>query len=554
MAFGADQEVCDGLIECPETVRENPNTIPRLSLNDVIRQTIKYQWTIQSSELAIDAQAGVLEQATGAFNPFLDTSYAKLFQRDIQSAIGLKSGLNGYTSTSNLSLQTLARLGTTYGITYQNVNTLNPLTLTPLRPPRIDASTVNLTVTQPLLRNLLYSPQTTLEKTQQLQLKAVKFQNIQNIAQAIASSITAYWEFVAARKLLVVQWEQEQLLCTLEEYAEDLVNENQQGYASLYQPRADLALATANRIQAEQNVRATYYALLLSMGLVPGEQKEIPDLLVDDFPISDSLCVLDRNWYDRYLNAIDDNRTDIIAAKILIEQADLNLISAKNSLLPAVDVTGTAQLLNTTAAQRARHLFESSNFRNPERDYTVGVSLTFPIFNDTAKGLVKQTRALKSQAVVNADFLESQAISDFKTAFTLYNALLSEVKRIRLSAKDYRLTVESEYLKLKEGLSTYFFVLTLQTFWQQALIQQIFTEKLFAENLVQMQLSSGKLIKWISEDKEIEPSDVDTTTDMFLVMGCETMGSKPSESCTLEHPLPPGTNVSGDTEETLSDW
>jgi outer membrane protein TolC len=389
---------------------------PCFSLNDVIRQTIKYQWTIQTSELSIDAQAGVLEQATGAFNPFLSTGYSKLFQRDIQSSIGMKSGLNGQTSTTNLSLQTLARLGTTYGISYQNINTLNPVTLTSLMPPRTDASTLNVTVTQPLLRNLLYSPQTTLEKTQRLQLQVTKYQNIQNIAQALATSISAYWEFVAARKLLIVQREQEERLCRLEEYAEDLVKEQQEGYATLYQPRADLALATANRIQAEQDVRSTYNALLFTMGLIPDDQKEIPEVAVEEFPISDDLCVLEQEWYDRYLNALPDNRTDIIASKILIEEAVLNLRSAKNSLLPELDVTGSAQILNTTAAQRARHLFESSSFRGPETDYTVGVSLTFPIFNDTAKGLVKQTRALKSQAVINSDFIESQAVSGFKTA------------------------------------------------------------------------------------------------------------------------------------------
>jgi len=504
---------------------------PCLSLDDVIRQTIKYQWTIQTSELSIDAQAGVLEQATGAFNPFLSTGYSKLFQRDIQSSIGMKSGLNGQTSTTNLSLQTLARLGTTYGISYQNVNTLNPVTLTPLIPPRTDASTLNVTVTQPLLRNLLYSPQTTLEKTQRLQLQVTKYQNIQNIAQALATSISAYWEFVAARKLLIVQREQEERLCRLEEYAEDLVKEQQEGYATLYQPRADLALATANRIQAEQDVRSTYNALLFTMGLIPDDKKEIPEVAVEEFPISDDLCVLDQEWYDRYLNALPDNRTDIIASKILIEEAVLNLKSAKNSLLPELDITGSAQILNTTAAQRARHLFESSSFRGPEKDYTVGVSLTFPIFNDTAKGLVKQTRALKSQAVVNADFIESQAVSGFKTAYTLYNALLSEVKRIRRSTEQYKMTVESEYLKLKEGLSTYFVVLTLQTNWQQAQIQQIVIEKLFSQNLTQLRFLAGKLINWISEDKEIEPSDVNASKDIFSVTPCKTMGEKESESC-----------------------
>lgn len=528
---------------------EADEVIPCLPLKEVIRQTIKYQWAIQTSELSIDAQAGVLEQATGAFNPFLSTGYSKLFQRDIQSVLGVKSGLNGFTSTTNLSLQTLARLGTTYGISYQNINTFNPLLLSTLMPPRTDASTLNVTVVQPLLRNLLYSPQTTLEQTQRLQLQVTKYQNIQNIAQAIVTSISAYWEFVAARKLLIIQRAQEERLCLLEEYAEDLVKEDQEGFATLYQPRADLALATANRIQAEQDVRSTYNALLFSMGLIPDDKKEVPELDVEEFPISDDLCILDQEWYDRYLNALPDNRTDIIAAKIVIEEADLNLRSAKNSLLPDVNVTGIAQVMNTTSAQRARDLFESSNFKSPEKDYTVGVSLTFPIFNDTAKGLVKQNRALKSQAVVSASFIESQAVSEFKTAYTLYNALLSEVKRLRRSTDQYKKTVDSEYLKLREGLSTYFIVLTLQTYWQQAQIQQVIIEKLFSENFAQLRFLSGKLINWISEDKEVESDDVNISNDIFMVIPCKTMGEKENESCESLSDLPADFNLEETSEE-----
>lgn len=525
------------------------DSIPCLSLKEVIRETIKYQWSIQTSELSIDAQAGVLEQATGAFNPFLSTGYSKLFQRDIQSSIGLKSGLNGYTSTTNLSVQTLARLGTTYGVNYQNINTFNPLLLTGLLPPRTDASTVSANITQPLLRNLLYSPQTTQEQVQRLQLVVTKYQNIQNIAQAVVNSISAYWQFVAARKLLVVQRQQEELLCQLEQYAEALVSEQQEGYATLYQPRADLALATANRIQAEQNVFSAYYALLFTMGLIPDDKEEIPELLAEDFPITPDLCVLDQEWYDRYLDSIDDNRTDIVAAKILIEEAELNLRSAKNSLLPEVNVTGIAQLANTTSAGRARHLFESSNFKSPEQDYTVGVSLTFPIFNDTAKGLVKQQRALKSQAVVNYNFLESQAVSDFKTAYTLYNSLFSEVKRLRYSAEEYEKTVQSEYLKLKEGLSTYFVVLTLQTYWQQTLVQLISTEALFSQTLAQLRFVAGKLINWVSEDKDVEPADVNLSTDIFVIPNGNTAGPPEDESCAHIIDLPPETDMEATYEE-----
>lgn len=499
---------------------------PVLTLKETVAETLRYQWAVMTSELSIDSQAGLLQQATGAFDPFLSANFSKLFQKDIQTALGVKSNQSGRTTFTDGSIQTLARLGTTYGVSYANTNIFNPII-----PPRTDQSTLNFNVTQPLMRNLLYSPQTTLEKTQGMQLRAVKLQNVQNIAQAVFNTINAYWSLVAAKKALNVQRDQEERLCRLEEYAEELVRENQEGYATLYQPRADLALQTANRIQAEQNVISAYNTLLFNMGYVPDDKREMPDLILEDFNIPEDICVLGTEWYDKYLAQIPEMRTDIQAAKVQIEIANLNLISAKNSLLPELDLNGVVGLLNTTSAQRAKEVFESSSFHDSQKNYTVGVTFTFPLFDNTARGLVKQQRAAKSQAIVNENFLESQIVSDFKTAYTFYNALLAEVKRVRHSAYEYRNTVSAELLKLREGLSDYFVVLQLETNWLQAELQLIQTEMLFVQNIAQIQLLTGKLIDWGSLEKEVETEDVILTIDMFRQAPCETMKEEPSGSC-----------------------
>src|ERR1700722_8997553 len=166
---------------------------PLLSLNEVIMHTLEYQWSVQTSELTIKAQEGVYEEAQGAFNPLLTSEGTRLFQRDIQNPPGNKTHFNGRTTNTVLSLQTLTRFGTTYSINFSNDNIKNPTII----PSPQDSTTVGVSVNQPLLRNLLFSPQTTLEETQRLQLKAFRLQNVQNIANAIFSSIIAYWDFVS---------------------------------------------------------------------------------------------------------------------------------------------------------------------------------------------------------------------------------------------------------------------------------------------------------------------------------------------------------------------
>ncbi len=468
---------------------------PYLTFKDVTYYTLKYQWSIQTSELTIKAQVGVLEQATGAFNPLLATDTTRFFQRDIQNPPGIKTAFNGITTTNTLSLQTLARLGTTYSVNFSNINVINPT----FSPNPTDSTIVGFSITQPLLRNLVWSPQATLEKTQNLQLKAVRLQNVQNIASALFNSFSAYWQFVATKKLLDIQLMMEQNFCEIAKYADALIQEGQQGFTTAYQPHADLNLAVANRIQAEQNVKSAYNNLLFNMGFIPDDSQQVPDFVVDDFPDFCNYPGLDQEWYDRLLDKIPVNRADIIAAEVLIREADLNLRSAKNSLLPEVNAIGIANYLNTAAKGRARHVFDSTKARNPEKDYTIGFSFSFPIFNDTAKGLVKQTRAEKSQAVVNKDLLQSQVVSGFKTSYTFSNALLAEVKKNRIAALEYQKTVAAEKIKLENGLSSYFVLLTLENNWLSALTSEISSEVQFVTNLLLLRLLSGTLVEWERE-------------------------------------------------------
>ena len=309
--------------------------------------------------------------------------------------------------------------------------------------------------------------------------------------------------------MLAIQKDLEMRFCEIARYADELVKEGQEGYTTAYQPHADLNLATANRIQAEQNLKAAYNTLLFNMGFIPDENQQVPEFNIEDFPDFNTYSGLDLTWYDSLLNLIPFNRADILSANLLIKIAELNLRSAKNSLLPAVDLVGEANFLNTAALGRARHVFDSTRAQNPEKDYTVGVTFSFPIFNDTARGLVKQQRALRSQAIVNMDLLESQIISSFKTSYTSTNALLEEVKKNQLAAEEYRKTVEAEKIKLQNGLSSYFVVLTLENNWLTALLSLINSQTLFTENLLQLRLLSGTLISWDREGEIVtEVEDV----------------------------------------------
>jgi|GEM_PF-3629399 outer membrane protein TolC len=469
-----------------------------LSSADAIKSTLQNQWTIQTSEQETVVQVGLLQQATGAFDTQLNGNLSKLYQVDLQSPLGLiKSDFVGQVTTTNVLIQKLSRIGTLYSFGYDNVNTVNPFTII-LEPPRSDSTVVSFSINQPLLRNLFYSPQTTLEKTQFLVYEASVYQNVQNIADAVAATLTAYWQLVGNKKILKALIKQEEEFTNYVEYAQKLVEEEQQGSASLYQPLANLANATVNRLQGEQNVRNAYNALMFAMGRAPPREDENTYLCLnlEDFPPLEHLNEFGECCFQNYLSLIPDQRKDIVAAFLLEDVAALNLQSAVNSLLPELNVVGRAALLNTNSGRNDSALYQSFPFNRPEKDFFIGLSLSYPLCNNVAKGLVKQTRALLFQAQINTSQLESQIITNFKIAFTLHNSLVEQLKEARKASKDFRAAADAEFLKLQHGLSSWFDVLGLATDALGAEIQEYDIEILYVQNLIQLHLLVGDLVNW----------------------------------------------------------
>lgn len=497
-----------------------------LSINDVLLQTIENQWVIQTGELNVDTQLGLLQQATGAFNPELQASITSLFQQDINGPLGGKTDSYGRVTSTNVSLQKLSRIGTVYSVNYSNTNVLNPVTL-PLEPPYLDTSTIGFSVTQPLLRNFLYSPTTIAEQTQYLEYESSRLQSVETIAESLAVTLTRYWDVVAAQKVLKARQGLEERLSLFASYAEALVAENQAGRASLHQPYANLATAVVNRIQAEQDLRAAYNALVLAMGNVPEGEGGVPCGMTFEEPaLPRELKEFDCSCFESLLCGIHVKRPDLAALYLLEESASLALKSALNGLLPLLNVTTGVQFLTINGGPQPSGIYGSSGFNQAEKDYSVGLSLSYPICNDIAKGFVRQQKAALGQARLNTDQQEAQVVTGFKTAFTFNNALVKELVKARFATEEFKAAAETEFLKLQVGLSSYFDVLNLQNDSLSAELQEIAVERLYLQNMVQLFLLSGNLVRWRVYDEWIDIADIHQ-----LICGSFTNEEKDEQQC-----------------------
>ncbi len=480
-----------------------------LSLEDAIKATLQNQWSIQLSEQQTDVQIGLLRQAAGAFDVMLSSNFSRLYQVDLQSPSGAKSDFLGSITQTNLQLQKLTRLGTLYTLSYSNTNVVNPFTI-PIDPPRMDSTLIGASVIQPLMRNLFYSPITILEKTQFLAYQASLYQNVQNIAAAVAATLTAYWQVVGNKLILDALIEQEKMLQRFVDYAKKLVEEDQKGSASLYQPQANLATTVQSRLNAEQILRTSYYALLLAMGEVgPCEDEDIYlNIKVEGFPEHENLMKFDRCCYDKTRELIPIQRMDLVASYLFEDIAELNLQSAVNSALPQLNLNASYALKNTNTGTHRSALYESFPDKyKPEKDYTLGFTLNYPFCNDVAKGLIKQTKALLFQTQISTNQLENQIITNYKTAFTLNNSLVDQHEEAVIATRDNRAALDAEFTKLTVGLSSWFDVLGLATDTITAEITEYNIDTTYMQNLVQLHFLIGDLVRWDGHSCFMEIAD-----------------------------------------------
>jgi outer membrane protein TolC len=494
-----------------DTTLANPDKDPSaLTLRAVIQETLQNQWSIYSSEFTIQSQLGLYQQAAGAFNLQFNSSFSNLSQFDLQSPLGIRSNFTGRFTSTSLALTKLSRSGATYNLSYSNLNTLNPFIVTCI-PPRSDNTILTVSIEQPILRNFWYSPTTILELTQGLAFEASRLQNIQNIANAIAASLIAYWNCVGAKLIYETYLELEKKFRNFSAVAEDLVAEEQRGVASLHQPYANLANAIVSRIQAEQNWVETYNQLLFLMGKPPLVDREqiTCGIKLEKFPNMETLKELDNCCFESLQRQILVKRPDITSLLLLEDSAYLNLKSALNSLLPSLNLLASFDLMNTNSCRcRNSDLYDSFPIDRPEKDVMVGLSLSFPFCNDQAKGLVRQQKAALLQAEVNTDQLEALLITAFNSAFSLNNALIKEWGDAQKAALEFAAATATEIDKLREGLSTYFDVLNLANDTATAQVQEIMVQSLYFQNLVQLYLLTGNLIYWEKCSDYIDVVDI----------------------------------------------
>ncbi|HJN45595.1 MAG: hypothetical protein CL477_12110 [Acidobacteria bacterium] len=335
-------------------------------------------------------------------------------------------------------------------------------------------SNLNLSYTQPLLRNLrIDGPRQQIAITRanreisDIQLRRTIVQTERNVRNA-------YWELVFAQSFLEVQQQSLAL-------AEESLRNNR--------TRVEVGtMAPIDIVEAESEVARNDEAVILAEAGVARAEDQLRTLILDpDAPDFWSTRIQPSDSPVLQAQAVDvdaavrhalDTRTDLDTQDKTIETTDTNIRYYRNQRLPDVNLQVNYALSGLGGTRLVRGdgfpgpiigqeqtSFGSvlgDIFSNDFPNWTVGVTVAYPIGTSLADANLERARLLRNQAELSRRSLEVRIASEVRDAGRNVTTNLQRVEATRAARQLAERRLSAEQRKFEVGLSTTFLVFQAQ--------------------------------------------------------------------------------------------
>jgi len=441
----------------------SPTAISAVSVKHVVQSVMHdsldvaiSQKRVQSSEASITVEQGRFDWAlvgkTGYEHQEIPTTTAAgvvttgTTSNDVWSAgIGLKKQFqNGVSITPGLQYF------------YQDNDSLDTLTDT--------QSIVHLGVNIPMMKGSGEEVVTASVKSSKLNFESAKLQHMHDVSQSVAESVKLFWSSLAAKKSLEALQQTARYATEFSNSLKQLADQGEIAPITYQNTQAALLLKRQDINKAATTLGDAKRRLLLMMN------SELPPTnngfeLTGDFPaISENLDEMNLDS-SRWIEMALQNRTDMKALRLRLDAELMLAKSAKNALLPQVDL----------------------NF-DLDRVYLT-YEKTFG--NKAARGRVTQSKTS----------IDRHKLEITKLKRTIENNVLAALDRIRNAHENYQYAVPSVELyemmntntrqKIKQGEATPNEYTVIQDKLAQAKRHLILAQRDYANGIAMLRLATG---------------------------------------------------------------
>jgi outer membrane protein len=468
-----------------------------LSLDDSIRLALSNNTDIHLDRYQIETAEDNVLRAYAPFDPLLTSSFSDQRTKSptstqLQGASILNSLLQetqiGYTQTFQTGTNFQGSFVADKNSTNSSFNFLNPST----------ATTLQFTVTQPLLRNRGLFPNRAPILIAQRNLKQARASFLGEVNDIILQIVGTYWNVVLARENLSVQ--QKSLDEAQKSYDHDkkALSLGALPPLDIYRSESQVASRRVAVIQAEYSVKQAEDQFRQGIGADLDPATRVLDLEMTDRP--EPVGELPSMDIPTALARAIANRPELEAVHQQLAIDELSIRLAHNNLKPDLELSGfyAGNGLNGTEAGIASTGLGSSlsqSFRFTYPYYGASLSLTLPIKNrggeaNLADSLVSRRHDQYQERDTNQNIsLEvSNAVHSLEAA-----KLGMEAAKVAVDLA--RETLHADERKYALGTEQVFFVLDAQTQLAQAELNLIQSQVNYQLAVTQLDHATGDLME-----------------------------------------------------------
>ncbi|MBP1621992.1 MAG: acriflavin resistance protein [Acidobacteria bacterium] len=450
-----------------------------LSLKEVIELVLDGDPELEISRISLQQAAHSAKGAEGYHDPVftLDTSKA----RTVTPMASIMTSSGKLTSTDFTFSPTISGssrwLGSSYSLSFSDSKQTNDSTFTTLNPQY--ASSLSLTLTQPLLRDLTIDAGRhsllVARKNYSLSVERLRQRTIERVTQAVQY----YWELIYACQNVDVQKEAVRLATNQYE------SNRRQAEQGLLAPieviaaerqvatyRQTLALAQQNLTVAENNLKQMLMGStdseLWNKALIPETDLHLefatPDLrdalqqaMADRPELSESLINIDMNQIDqRYYK--NQAKPQINAYASVTASG---LAGTEQSISPFPNFPGGGRVADTLVGDNWQSLHNLWVRNFPA--FQFGVQISLPFSNHTARENAAISLAEGRKLQVQRKQMEMYVEADVRNALEQLNSSRARYDASMMAVRAASEQYESEQRQFKDSTSTMFLVLERQT-------------------------------------------------------------------------------------------
>jgi outer membrane protein TolC len=481
---------------------EGPPAGAGLGLLDAVRMTLQHDPNIAFDEASVQSSRGALEAAAGAFDPVVGST---VVQEETRVPLSPESSRESRTLRSTAGVAKQFRSGLSIEPQLDLVRSED----VSAGGGAVNTGTLSFVIRQPLLRGRGRAAADAEEMAAERELAASGLDLRQTVARRIQTVVSQYWTAESAARNLEVLRLNEESSRNLLENTRKLIEADQVPAADQVQLEANLAFAESARIGGERQLFAARQDLGREIGLDAAEIGRLP-LPSTPFPAVRPEDVPPPTAAGPFIAAALRRRDDLRAAQERRAGVEIRRAAARNALQPQLDLLLTPGYSGLDPGGDAARFF-SPLYRNvPGASASVGFSLSLPIGNHRAEGVLVQIEALLRQSSLTVDLLSKGIGADVPAALDAVRQSALQLARARDAVGLFERAVVNQEKKLRAGSSTLLDVINQRDRLTSARQSEVSAELSLALALLNLRFTTGTLLGEGGEAGSIEAARLTT--------------------------------------------